>query len=350
MAVIFEDALKKNIASKNTAPVYILYGDDGYLKKMYCDKILKLITDKDDIFNYSCFGYDCDLQEVYDAAMQFPIMADKKFIELCDYDFDNASKTDFDRLCTLLSEVPNTATLVLRFDTLNFEPKKNTKFTKLQKACENNGGLVVMLNHRRPGELVKMLTDGAKKRGVAMESDAAQYLIETSGNDINILSNELNKLCAFSRGSKITKETVENVSVKTVEASVFNLSKFILDCNCEKSLSCLDDLFYMKIEPMTVLYTISGVFVDMFRLLSAEDSGLKSSAVLETYNYKSKEFLLDKAKQHLRKFNPKTLNLCLDELMKADAGLKSFASDARTVLEQMIIRLIYIISKDEAVD
>ena len=40
MAIAFEDALKKNIASGQFLPVNVLFGDDGYLKKNYADKIV----------------------------------------------------------------------------------------------------------------------------------------------------------------------------------------------------------------------------------------------------------------------------------------------------------------------
>ena len=58
MAMIYEDALKSQIKSGALAPVYIILGEDDYLKRMYVNKISSLITDKDDIFNYSRFGAD----------------------------------------------------------------------------------------------------------------------------------------------------------------------------------------------------------------------------------------------------------------------------------------------------
>ena len=61
MAVINEDAFKSRIKSGSLAPVYIIFGDDGYLKKMYVEKLTKMTADKDDIFNFCRFGGDCDL-------------------------------------------------------------------------------------------------------------------------------------------------------------------------------------------------------------------------------------------------------------------------------------------------
>lgn len=349
MAVVFEEALKKNIA-KEPAGVYILFGEDGFLKKSYADKISKKIAEPDDVFNYCKFSGDCNLQDVYDAVMQIPFFGEKKYIELCDYDFEHCSKTDLDKLCSLITEVPDTAVLVIRFDSVEVDSKKSSKFKKLIAAADKAGGLAVNLDHRKTPELIKMLTDGAAKRGSKMDPAAARYLIEIAGDDINTLKNELDKLCCFWGNQVITKEVVDRVSVKTVEASVYNLSKFILSMDTSAALSCLDELFFMRVEPMIILHTVSSVYVDMFRIYSAKEHGMGIKEVAAEFGYKGREFVLEKAVLNLKKIDFKRLNLSLKALTEADKSLKSFGADNRIILEQLIIRLIYIIAKGESVD
>lgn len=350
MAVAFEENLKKNIASGNFLPVYLLFGEDAFLKKSYADKISKKIVDIQDIFAYNKFTGNCDLQDVYDAVMQMPITSDKKCVVLEDYDFENCAKSDFDRLCELLESVPDTATLILRFEAIECDVKKSSRFKKITASAEKSGGMAVKLDHRKAPELIKMLSDGASKRGCKMDMSVAKYLVETAGDDINILSNELVKLCAFIGKGVITKDIVDKVCAKTVEASVYNLSKSILACNINESLSILDELYFMRIEPMVILYTVSSVYVDMFRVYSAKSQGVPLAEVGKEFNYKNKAFLLDKAETNLRKFDLKKLSLSLDVLAQADKSLKSFSADSRIILEQMIVRLIYIIVRGESVD
>ena len=180
--------------------------------------------------------------------------------------------------------------------------------------------------------------------------EIVKFIVELVGDDINSLRNELNKLCAFTKSGVITKETVQQVSVKTVEASVFNLSKHILNCNSSSALSLLDELFFTKVEPMAIFYNISSIFTDMYRLFAAQENGENTKSVATLYQYKNKEFLLDKAAVNLKKFDRKKLNLCLEALFDADKKLKSFSLEQRIVLEQLIIKLIYICAKGEALD
>lgn len=350
MALIYEDTFKNMLKSGKLAPVYIILGDDSYLKSMYVDKISKMTADKDDIFNYSKFGADCDLQEVYDALSQLPVMADKKCIILCDYDFEHCSKSDFDKLCLLAKDGNDTAVLIIWFDSIDVDVKKSAKFKKLASSCEKCGGEAVVLNHRRIPELVKMLTDGAIKRGCKMEPAAARYLVETAGDDINTLVNELDKLCCFMPSGIITKSDVDFVCVKTPEASVYNLSKQILARNAEQALKTLDELFFMRLEPMMILYTVSSAYVDMYRLFVCRKSGKKTGDAAELFGYKGREFVLDRAARELSGLDFKKLSLSFDALIDADRRLKSFGADERIILEQLTIRLIYIAAKGEAVD
>lgn len=350
MAVINEDAFKSRIKSGSLAPIYILFGDDGYLKKMYAEKLTKMTADKDDIFNFCRFGADCDLQEVYDFLWQIPIMADKKCAVLCDYDFERCSKTDFDKLLSLVTDCPDTALLIIWFDSLEIDGKKSSKFKKLVSSAEKCGGAAVSLNHRRAPELIKMLTDGAAKRGCKMDSAAARYLVESAGEDINTLVNELDKLCYYLPKGEITKAAVDYVCVKTPEASVYNLSKQIFARQSGEALRTLDELFFMRFEPMMILYTVASPYIDMYRLYTLKKSGADRRELLELYGYKGREFLIDRAAQNLRLFDFKKLSLSFEALVDADRRLKSYGADGRIILEQLVIRLIYIIAKGEAVD
>ncbi len=349
MAIVYEEALKKALKEDKTN-VYILFGDDGYLKKMYKDKISRGICDTDDIFNFQNFGPECDLQDVYDAVLQFPMMNDRKCVILNDYDFLQCSKEDYDKLCTVIGEVPDTCVFIMWFDSMEIDHKKNAKFKKIVTEAEKNNGIAVALNHRTQAELVKMLTDGAQKRGCRFENNAARYLVENVGQDINTLVNELEKLCAFVNGGQISKQTVDDVAVKTIESSIYDLSKQIIDCNMEKAMKLLDDLFFMRVEPIIILSTVSAYYVDMYRLFVGKSKGLSVSQIAESFNYKGREFVLEKANYNLKKFDFNRFALSFEALCAADKTLKSFSGNDRTVLEQLAVKLGYIAVKGESID
>lgn len=348
--MIFEDELSKDISSGKLCGVYFIFGEDAYLKNYYADKIINKSYDGAPFFNLQKFEENADLQEVYDAVNQFPMMSDTKCVVLSDYDFEGCSQKEFERICALPDECVEGCTLIFKFDSVYVDEKRSAKAKKLISAVEKAEGCIVKLDHRSASRLYKMLMDGAKKRNCSLSEVCARHLVENVGEDIYILKNELDKLCSFVNGGIIDKETIDLVCSKSVESSVYDYIKEILAQNTSGAMKLLDDMFYMHIEPMTILYNASSAYVDMYRMLCAKRDGVNSGAVAKYFNYKNKAFLLDKALNNLRKFDDKKLSLSFEALLKADSELKGFTKDPRTVLEQLTVRLIYIISKGESVD
>lgn len=349
MAILFEDAVKKDISSGSFAPGYILFGDDAYLKKLYADKLADKTAGLDSVFDLQRFSGDCDLQEVYDAVLQFPMMTERRCVVLTDFDFEKVGKNELDHLCGLLGELNDTCVFVMRFDSVEFDSKRSSKAKKLISAIEKSGGKAIKLDHRKPAELAKMLTDGANKRGCKMDSTVAKYLIENAGNDINILKNELEKLCHFVGSGVIDKATVDKVCIKTTEASVYDLTSKILSCDPSGALKLLDELFFMRLEPMIILYTVSGAYIDMYRVAAAKKKGVANSEIASVFGYRGREFVLERAAGNLRKLDSKRLKLSFDALLDAERALKSFGGNERTILEELIVKLCFIIAKGQAV-
>ncbi len=349
MAAIYEEALKKAVGA-DKSNLYLLFGEDAFLKQMYLNKIIGKVCDTDDVFNFQKFGADTKLQELYDFVLQLPLMSDRKCALLCDYDFEHCSKSELDMLCQLIDELPKSTVLVICFLDLEFDHKKSARFKKLIAAVEKNEGVAAILNHRRTPELVKMLCDGAAKRGCTLDSGVARYIVETVGEDINLLKNELDKLCAFCATASPTKETVDLVCVKSVEAEIYSLSKQIIACNTSAALATLDALFFERVEPVVILSTVSSAYVDMYRVFLCRKKGITNAEAAKLFDYKNKAFVLDRAADNLKRFDFSRLALSFEALTEADRVLKSSGTDAKATLQQLIIRLIYIIAKGVKVD
>lgn len=351
MPFIYEDDLKKDISTENFAPVYMIYGDDSYLKNYYKDLLAEKTSDGDPFFNKQKFEGDIDLQEVFDAVNQYPMMADKKSVLLTDYVYLHTDKNNFNRLCALIEDVGNTCVLIIHFDSVDFEIKKSPLAKKLADTVNKSGGKCAEINHRSAAMLAKMLTAGAAKRGCRLSDQTARYLIEVSGNDLFTLQNELEKLCAYENSGEISKETVDAVSVKTIDASVYDFAKQIFAGNVSNAIKLLDNMLFMRIDPMAILYNVSSSYIDMHRVYTAEKSGVKNIDIAKDFSYpKNRQFLIDRASQNVKKFNAEKLQLSLNCITEADKALKTFGTDARCVLEQLTIKLIYIIAKGESID
>lgn len=335
-----EELLAKELKSGKLSNVYLIYGNDSFLKHYYFEKLSSLAYSGDPFFNFQKFGYDCDMQDVYDAVNQFPMMADSKCVVLNDYDIFSCSKDEFDKLCKLVTEVEEGCVLIIMFDFFDFSQKTDSKVKRLREAVASAGGRIYELNHRVRGNLIRTLMNGAKKRNVVLAEKDAAYLVDAVGEDLNILSNELEKLCNYTKTGTITREDIENVSVWDINASVYDYVGCITDGNVSKALKLLDKMFYMRTEPLAILFNIGTVYVDMYRALAAKRGARTRSDIVKDFAYPSnKTFVVDRANRYISRFDFDKIDKSFDCLIKTDRALKRYGGDQRQLLEQTTVEL-----------
>ena len=346
-----EKNLKSGLKSGMLVPVYLIYGNDNFLKKQAVDLIIKASVSDDDSFNLIKYEYGCNLQEVYDDLSSFPIMADKKCVILSDFDIDDASSQDFENLLELSSERYETSVLVLNYVAITPDIKKSQRAQKLLKAVEDAGGIVAEINHRTREEMISQMVSSAKKQEITLSSSTAAYLIDNCSTDVSTLLNELSKLCAYvGKGNEITKETINDVSVKTVEASVFEISEKIIEGDAGKSLKLLDELYFSNIDSNVIFFQIASGFVNMYRAFAASKRGVSYEKAGEDFKMGNKAFLIRKAAAGLRRMNEKTLRACLSILIDADRQLKSPSANQKIIIEKLVLSLIYAVKTGDVLD
>lgn len=330
------DELKKGSLSR----VYIIYGNDTYLKQYYSDKLISKSYSGDPFFNYQKFEYDCDLSDVYDAVNQFPMMADSKCVVLDDYDIFSCGKEDFDRLCRLISEVETGCVFIMKFGYVDFDRKKESRVVRLSKAVKKAEGKIYNISHRSRPQLVRMLIKSAASKKITLPEREANFLVETVGDDLSILRNELDKLCLFLKEGTITREDIENVCVTDMSASVYDYVGCITDGDVSKALKLLDKMFFMRMEPFAILYNISAVYFDMYRALTAKKAGKTKNDIMTDFSYPGNMlFKIDRAYKYLARFDKDKINDSFDCLIKTDKLLKTFGADPRELLEQTTVEL-----------
>ncbi len=345
-----ERTLKQSLDSGAILPVYVIVGDDSFLKKQAKDRIIKAAIGEDDGFNLVTFEDGCDLQMLYDELNSCPFTSDRKCVVLSDYNVESCSKTEFERLLLLVGTKYTSSVFIVYFDVIPYDPKKSSKIKELVKTAENIGGAAITANHRTKEDLVRQLVATVKKQDCEMTPFVAGYLIDSCSTDISTLLNEITKLCLYAKQGEITKEMVDLVSVKSVEASIFNLSKRIIAGDTAGAMTLLDDLFFMRIAPEIIVYNISTAFVDMYRALAAKKQGLHPVSIAEDFKMQNVTFRLKAAAEHLRKYDDNKIKLSLDAITHADKEIKSYSSDARLAIEKLIVKLIYIMKTGETLD
>ncbi len=322
-----------------TAGLYVLYGEESYLTEQYARLIAKHTVDEDfDAFNLQRFdGQHLPLEQLQEAVESLPMMADRKCVLVRDFD---CGGSEAERLLTLIGDIPDSCVLV--FWQMTVQPDKRKKGWKTFLDTAEKIGTVVRFERKTAADAAKMLVSGAKRRGCALDTADALTIVEMVGSNLQLLTSELDKLCALAVDGVITRAVIDAACTRNLEAKVFDLSKMILTGDGTAAYALLGQLFAAREEPVSILGVLSGAYADLYRAMAARNAGIPADSLAADFKgtYKGKEWRLRNAARTVSRLSTETLRDCVAILADADTALKSGRGDGRILLEQTVARLL----------
>ncbi|MBE6798900.1 MAG: DNA polymerase III subunit delta [Ruminococcaceae bacterium] len=339
-----ENELKSHIKSGSFAPCYVFFGDEHYMIKTHLKNMISSAVDDFLEFNIARFEGGGNLREICDAANSFPMMATKKAVSVADFPVDKLTSADSEVLKELLSELPATTLLIFWFESVEIDPKKpSDKVAKFFETVQANGGVICNISRKSQSELVGLLQRGAAKRRCRLDPSVARYICELCSDDLSTVVNELEKLCHFvGVEGVITKETVDKICSRSVESSIYNVSKLLLRGDLSAALHAVDDLLYMNTDPAYIITTLSSAYIDMYRALAARSASLKPENVAKDFGLFKTAFRLTEADRNLKHFSEAQLLKALKSLAECDRLIKGSKCDSRAALEACMLELTVI--------
>lgn len=343
MPEINETRLKEQIAKNQLGSLYFLYGEEKFLVKRDILRMTKKLSAVDfPEFNYNEFPHTAAVDAIADAAEALPFMAERKCVTVSDLNIEALSASEMNKLYQLIESVPETTTLIFFLPTLEIDVKKSAKWRSFIKKV-NDMGYTVCYARRSDSDLEKFLCREAEKSGCALSRALANKIIRYTGNDLNALTNEIAKLCAFAGSGEITGEQVERIVTKNMETTVFLLSNALVRGDYSKAYSLLDLLINQGEKPITILSVLSSAYIDMYRVCAAIQSGRTSLAPAEYGDYKGRDFRLKYAERDMRDLSLEVLRESIALLLECDLSLKLSTGEAmdRIALEKLFSKLLY---------
>ena len=332
-----KEAQLKNQLKEGLSGVYVLYGQEGYLVEQYMRLIAKqAVGDPDDAFNMHRFdGQALAPEQLEQAVETLPLMAERTCVTVRDMDI----AANAEALVQVVRQMPDSCVLV--FWQMTLQPDRKKGWKTFFDAVNERGGCVVEFARKTTGDIVKLLVSGAKRRSCTLDAQNARLIVEQVGTDLNLLLQELDKLAALADGGVITREMIEQLGTKNLEARVFDLSKAILQGRAKQAYELLHQLFAQREEAVSVLAVLSNAYADLYRAKVAVEGGEAPETLAQDFRgYKGREWRLGNAARDVRRMSKEALRDFLEILAQADTALKSGRVDDRVVLEQTVARLI----------
>lgn len=242
--------IKKQIAGKQLKPVYLLYGTEDYLKKLYAGKLKKAALEGGSEMNFSRFhGKGIDEVRVREAVETVPFFAPMRFILIEDSQlFKTAGE-----MAEVVKAIPPTACVVFS----EYEVDKRNKLYKTVKEL----GYVCEMNGMSESELQMWIASVLGERGKKIRQSNAVELIARTGGDMELLLREMDKLCAYAmEREEITREDIELLCSTQVSSHIFQMIDDLAFGKLREAMLLYQELLALKERPMTILYLLTKHF------------------------------------------------------------------------------------------
>lgn len=333
--------LFRSLREGQIAPVYLIYGKETYLSQVCLQRILdKTVKKETESLNLRKFdGASLDMTAVQTEAEGYPFMAERKAVVLMNPNLEKLSKFDGDLLAQLLNDPNPTTVLILYISNFDLNPKKSARIRKLMEAVDAVG-VIVECSPKTRSDLVRLVRQKCQKNGCEMDANTAGALIDRCGTGLDELMRETDKLISYKLSGEITRTDVEVVTHKSLDSSIFDLSKAMLQNGRTRAFQILDELFLQREEPLSILSALNSTFLDLYRAKAAMLAGKTVDDLCAMFPYKGREFRVRNAFRDVTRYSAGTLRGCLKVLSDTDLALKSGRADGRVAVTEAVARIL----------
>lgn len=323
--------LKKELAEGKLRPVYLLYGDESYIKGTYEHKIIDLIPDAGfPEFNHFRFeGSVTELSDYDDALESFPMMTDKKLVLIRDSKiFKRANEEIKSFWLEKLKRLADDTVIVFSEDEVD---KRSVLYKAVQKA-----GAAVEFEYQSESDLVSWVIRRALKAKLKMSKDCAQYLVGIVDPGLSNLSNEFDKLESYCTGA-ITKTDIDKVVSKSMSIRIFDLTDAIMYGSADTAMKVVSELRTSNESAFGILYLLEG---SAEKILKTKLCGTKNK--FEAAKLVGiAPFLAEKYLRSAAHFSTDALIRMITRVPEIDSEIKSGNIEQWAALEQYIAECIY---------
>lgn len=199
-------SLNEDLKTGQFKQIYLLYGEENYLKKQYKERFVKAMLPDGDTMNYAYYeGKGVDIKEVIDLAETLPFLqsAGCLYLKIPDFQSSGADLADY------VKEMPQTTYFI-------FVEEEVDKRSKLYKAVKAKGH-IVELPFQDETTLKRWILGNVKREGKQMSEASAGYFLGKVGTDMQNIQGELEKLfCYMLHRDVITPEDIDAVCINQI--------------------------------------------------------------------------------------------------------------------------------------
>ncbi|MCI6887816.1 MAG: DNA polymerase III subunit delta [Lachnospiraceae bacterium] len=318
--------LNQDIREQTWKRMYLLYGEETFLKNSYKNRLKEAIVG-DDTMNFSYFeGKGLDVEELIRIADTMPFFAERRLILVEDSGF---FKTACETLANYLPSMPDTTCLLF----VESEVDKRGRLFKRVKEL----GYAAEMERQDAAQLAKWAGGILAREGKKITGRTMDLFLSMTGDDMEHIRMELEKVVSYTLGREvITDEDVRAVCTVQVTNKIFDMVAAIVNRQTKKAMDLYEDLLTLKEPPMRILFLIARQFNQLMQVKELMTKGLDKGTIAS--KLKLQPFVVGKIMPQARQFSGEQIlsyvNLCVD----MEEAVKSGRLQDRLAVELLITK------------
>lgn len=206
----------------------------------------------------------------------------------------------------------------------------------IYKSLENSS-IIIELKELKPFEIKNRLKKICSMYKVNINDSNLDYLIEVAGTNMQNLINEIRKLIEFAgENGEIKKEDIDKLTIKEVQAIIFDLTDYLGVKETEKALEVLNNLIYNKEPLQKIIITLYNHFKKLYLTKLALEEKVD---LVEALSLKPNQvFLTNKYKRQASYFGKKEIEKILKELINLDYTSKNGLIDLEIGIKTILCK------------
>lgn len=319
--------LNQDIKDRQFKPVYLLFGEEAFLKKSYKNRLKEAMVG-DDTMNFHQFeGKGVDLKEIISLADTMPFFGERRLILIEDSGLFKGSGAE--ALVEYLPQMPDITCLLF----VESEVDKRSRMYKKVKELGYGADMV-----RQDARQLSSWAGGILAReGKKITGHTMELFLSKTGDDMENIRMELDKLISYTLGREvITDQDVEEICANRVTNKIFDMVAAIVSGKTRAAMDLYEDLLTLREPPMRILFLIARQFNQVLQVKELMAQGMDRSRIASSL--KLQPFVVGKIMPQARSFTREQILSRVELCVDCEEAVKTGRLGERLAVELLITK------------
>jgi DNA polymerase-3 subunit delta len=306
---------------KGVSMIYTLSGPNSFALQLELQNIVHTFIER-----YGDFGIErmdasqSTAQELLESMQAIPFLAGKRMVLIQDPSDNKQLIEKFPNIVDTISEDTDIVFVQTKFD------KRSSFFKFLKKHSE-----FMEFEELQEPALIRWIQDYVSSQQGVISTTDARFLIARVGMSQRTIQSELRKLLNYS--TTISKESIELLTVPTVQSTIFDLIDAAFTGNTAKALDIYKEQRLQKVEPLQIV----AMLVWQLHILAIIKLGNGKTADTIARDAKLNPYVVRKSSTLVQKMSLSQIKSLVSRTRDLERRLKRELIDSDEALQELLI-------------